>query len=59
LAGELVEYAEVPEALEYRQSVNEARSAREPTDEPSDEMDSVSGEMFGEQDEIAGAPEGA
>ncbi len=57
LAGELVEYVEVPEALEYRQSLNEARFARESEGEQPDETKSVSGDVVGEQDGIAGEPE--
>jgi hypothetical protein len=57
LAGELVEYVEVPEALEYRQSLNEARLARESEGEQPDETKLVSEDVVGEQDGIAGEPE--
>jgi hypothetical protein len=57
LAGELVEYVEVPEALEYRQSLNEARLARESESEQPDETKLVSEDIGGEQDGIAGEPE--
>lgn len=55
LAGELLEYVEVPEALEYRQSLNEARLTGQLEEKLLNDPDPTSGVAEGDQDSATSA----